>query len=44
MEGKIDEEPFVIWPVYEVVKFRCPKCEGIRCFDASNKWNVKAAR
>ncbi|MFK7605212.1 MULTISPECIES: hypothetical protein [unclassified Pseudomonas] len=29
MEEKIDEEPFIIWPVYEVAKFRCPKCEGV---------------
>lgn len=29
VEEKINEEPFVIWPVYEVAKFRCPKCEGV---------------
>ena len=29
MAEKIDEEPFIIWPVYEVAKFRCPKCEGV---------------
>ncbi|TWS00491.1 hypothetical protein [Pseudomonas saxonica] len=29
MEEKIDEEIITIWPVYEVAKFRCPKCEGV---------------
>ena len=29
VEEKINEEPFIIWPVYEVAKFGCPKCEGV---------------